>query len=459
MGHTRLRAEAGIGLTSSGGAHNGRRRRGNVHTPRWIAAGLNRAVSAVGRVKGVPLGWARTGAMCALLVAGSAVTASGSPVGSRPTTPVLVPVAATASLPTGADLDGGMASASGDSGPLKMVALPAPPVEYRIVTNTSAAPPPPAIVFAPGGLRIPKIALDAYQNAEKMMAKAAPGCGVSWNLLAGIGRIESGHANNGSTDVKGKVIRPIYGPSLDGSLPGNEVILDREQTASRGSAVYVRAVGPMQFLPGTWSRYASDGDGDGIADPQNVYDASLAAARYLCSGGLNLRDHDQVTAAILRYNNSIAYAQNVLAWAAGYATGVIPVNLPPLTAADTAPELKAHLGASGRGLGPGSAVDVAGLSPSDPLAQMPFVNPMAPDRAGIVGPAAPAPAAPQAPCALFCEPAPAEPFNPFAPAPPEPAAPFNPFAPAPPEPAAPIPGGAGPDAARGPAPGPPAPRP
>ena len=32
------------------------------------------------------------------------------------------------------------------------------------------------------------------------MAAAYPGCGVSWNLLAGIGRIESMHANNGATD-------------------------------------------------------------------------------------------------------------------------------------------------------------------------------------------------------------------------------------------------------------------
>ena len=43
------------------------------------------------------------------------------------------------------------------------------------------------------------------------------------------------------------------------------------------------------------------------------------------SGGLNLRDASQVLAAILRYNNSMSYAQNVLGWAAAYATGVVPV--------------------------------------------------------------------------------------------------------------------------------------
>ena len=134
------------------------------------------------------------------------------------------------------------------------------------------------------------------------------------------------HANGGATDARGTAIRPIYGPSLDGTLPGNEVIV---QSSGSGRITYARAMGPMQFLPGTWARYASDGDGDGVADPQNLYDATLAAARYLCTGGLNLRDQSQVMAAILRYNNSMPYAQNVLGWAAAYATGVIPVDLPP----------------------------------------------------------------------------------------------------------------------------------
>ena len=59
---------------------------------------------------------------------------------------------------------------------------------------------------------------------------------------------------------------------------------------------------------------------DGVADPQNLYDSTLAAARYLCSGGHNLRDPTQAMAAILRYNSSMSYAQNVLGWAAAYAT-------------------------------------------------------------------------------------------------------------------------------------------
>jgi hypothetical protein len=128
----------------------------------------------------------------------------------------------------------------------------------------------------------------------------------------------------------------------------------------------------MQFLPGTWARYAADGDGDGVADPQNLYDATLAAARYLCNGGLNLRDQSQVMAAILRYNNSMPYAQNVLGWAAAYATGVIPVDLPPITGPPP-PLGDVHL-ESLEGIGPNLPLNIHGLAPSDQLAQMPLID-------------------------------------------------------------------------------------
>jgi Transglycosylase SLT domain len=187
-------------------------------------------------------------------------------------------------------------------------------------------PPPPAVVSSPGPLGIPALALMAYRNAERVMAQAVPRCGVSWNLLAGIGRIESMHAFGGATDARGLAIKPIYGPALDGTLPGNEIIA--LTPAVNGRVVYARAVGPMQFLPDTWTRYAADGDRDGQTDPQNLFDATLGAARYLCDGGLNLRDQSQMVTAVMRYNNSMPYTQNVLGWAAAYVTGVLPMNLP-----------------------------------------------------------------------------------------------------------------------------------
>jgi membrane-bound lytic murein transglycosylase B len=259
-------------------------------------------------------------------------------------------------------------AATGSSGPL-VVAVQHPPTGFHIAAATVSAPPPTVVVNTPGTLGIPKMALSAYRNAEQIMAGADPACGISWNLLAGIGRIESMHANGGATDAHGTAILPIYGPALDGTLPGNEVIV---QSSADGRITYARAMGPMQFLPGTWAHYASDGDGDGVADPQNLYDSTLAAARYLCSGGLNLRDPSQVMAAILRYNNSMPYAQNVLGWAAAYATGVVPVDLPPLVGPPP-PIADIHL-ENPEGLGPDLPLNIHGLPSTDPLARMPLID-------------------------------------------------------------------------------------
>jgi membrane-bound lytic murein transglycosylase B len=258
----------------------------------------------------------------------------------------------------------------GDPSGARIIAVDRPPTSFHFAEAAVAAPPPPMVLNSPGALQIPSIALAAYRNAEKIMAAAAPGCGVSWNLLAGIGRIESMHANGGATDARGTAVRPILGPLLDGSLPGNEIVV---QTRSAYGVQYARALGPMQFLPGTWARFASDGKGDGTADVQNIFDASLAAARYLCAGGLNLRDPMQVMAAVLRYNNSMPYAENVLGWAAAYATGVVPVNLPSIVG-PIPPMGDAHLeaGASPEGIGPGTPINAAGLPSTDPLALLPL---------------------------------------------------------------------------------------
>ncbi len=130
-------------------------------------------------------------------------------------------------------------------------------------------------------------------------------------------------------------------------------------------------MGPMQFLPGTWARYASDGDDNGLTDPQNLFDSTLTAARYLCSGGLNLPDPAQVMTAILRYNNSMPHAQNVLGWAAAYATGVVPIDLPPITGP---PPLGNAHDEHPEGLGPGLPINMIGLPQDDPMARMPLID-------------------------------------------------------------------------------------
>ncbi|MFI7668260.1 lytic transglycosylase domain-containing protein [Nocardia sp. NPDC049526] len=175
-----------------------------------------------------------------------------------------------------------------------------------------------------GPLGIPGVAVAAYQNAENILAAENPVCGIPWYLLAGIGRVESTHAFGGKADADGNPLTPVYGPVLDGSLAGNHVVRDTDGGALDGLSGYDRAIGPMQFLPETWKRYGADGNGDGIADPQNLFDAALTAGRYLCDGGLNMRDLTQQTRAILRYNNSMAYVANVMAWAGSYASGTAP---------------------------------------------------------------------------------------------------------------------------------------
>jgi membrane-bound lytic murein transglycosylase B len=290
-----------------------------------------------------------------------------------------------------------VAPASRDSLGPKVIAIQQQPESFHISTPTVSAPPPTVVMNSPGALGIPPIAVSAYRKAEQIMTTSDPACGISWNLLAGIGRIESMHANGGAADARGTAIHPIYGPALDGTLPGNEVIV---QNNVSGRVTYARAMGPMQFLPATWARYASDGKGDGVADPQNLYDSTLAAARYLCSGGLNLRDPTQVMTAILRYNNSRSYAQNVLGWAAAYATGVVPIDLPPITGPP--PPLGDAHDEHPEGLGPGLPMNIMGLPVDDPLAHTqlidfgPSVANQPPRPSGLQ----PAPRAPT--CTLIC---------------------------------------------------------
>lgn len=323
------------------------------------------ARSALGWVRQRVTQVARTPATALVFVVAPVVFA-GAVAGAPAPAPVIRPPTQDADvMPLAA-----VAPNPGDiSGP-SVIEVSRPPSNFHVASASLSAPPPAVVVNSPGALGIPSMALSAYRNAEKMMSLAQPGCGVSWNLLAGIGRIESLHANNGATDVRGTAVRPIYGPTLDGSLPGNEIIV---QSMANGRPTYARAMGPMQFLPGTWARYASDGDGDGKADPQNLFDSALAAGRYLCSGGLNLRDQSQVLSAILRYNNSMPYARNVLGWAAAYATGVVPVDLPPITG-PVPPMGDAHLESGPEGLGPGLPINVLGLPTTDPMSQMQLVN-------------------------------------------------------------------------------------
>ncbi|WP_082392850.1 lytic transglycosylase domain-containing protein [Nocardia arizonensis] len=213
---------------------------------------------------------------------------------------------------------------------------PAEPAPVPVAAPVAAADAPtwrhPVAATGPGVVSVPAAAVAAYRNAADILADEQPGCHLTWTLLGGIGRIESDHAFGGAVDESGTTTKPIYGPSLDGSTAGNAVIADTDDGAVDGLADHDRAVGPMQFIPGTWRHYAADGNGNGIADANNLFDAALGAGRYLCDGGLDMADGDQRTRAILRYNNSMAYVMNVMAWEEAYRTGSTPQRseLPPI---------------------------------------------------------------------------------------------------------------------------------
>jgi Transglycosylase SLT domain len=172
---------------------------------------------------------------------------------------------------------------------------------------------------APGQLGITGTVLDAYRGAALRIAGRSPGCRLTWQMLAGVGKIESDHARGGDVTAQGDAVRPILGPVLDGTQ--SAAIADSDDGRLDQDGVWDRAVGPLQFIPSSWAHFAVDGNGDGSTDPQNVFDAALATGRYLCEGGRDLSRRADLTAALYSYNHSVPYVRAVLAWVDGYAAG------------------------------------------------------------------------------------------------------------------------------------------
>ncbi|MCC3774342.1 lytic transglycosylase domain-containing protein [Streptomyces sp. UNOB3_S3] len=174
---------------------------------------------------------------------------------------------------------------------------------------------------ASGEAGIPATALDAYKKAAQALATSQPGCRIPWELVAGIGRVESVHASGYGLRADGSTEQPIRGPRLD----GKQFALIRDTDGGRwdGDTEYDRAVGPTQFIPSTWVTWGADGNGDGVKDPNNIYDAALGTARYLCAGDRNLTDPADLDKAILSYNNSREYVNAVLEWMRTYQGGKV----------------------------------------------------------------------------------------------------------------------------------------
>jgi membrane-bound lytic murein transglycosylase B len=186
--------------------------------------------------------------------------------------------------------------------------------------GTTDMPPNSATVdTGPNASGIPATVLAAYKNAEAQLKQARPGCNLPWQLLAAIGKVESGQARGGDVDANGTTKSPILGPVLDGN--GFADIPDTDGGKYDQDPVHDRAVGPMQFIPSTWVEWAHDGNHDGKADPNNIFDAALSAGYKLCADGRDLSVQSQMNAAILGYNQSGAYLDTVLSWYEFYLKG------------------------------------------------------------------------------------------------------------------------------------------
>lgn len=161
-------------------------------------------------------------------------------------------------------------------------------------------------------LDIPTRALQAYGHAEVVLAQSKPSCNLAWTTLAGIGSVETNHGSTGGTSLgaDGRPVDPIRGPALDGTN-GNALIEDTDGGRLDDDTEYDRAVGPMQFIPQTWQRWGVDGDGDGVADPNDIDDAAVAAGHYLCADNRDLSRATDWYAAVFSYNHLDSYVRDV----------------------------------------------------------------------------------------------------------------------------------------------------
>jgi membrane-bound lytic murein transglycosylase B len=174
------------------------------------------------------------------------------------------------------------------------------------------------------GGRIPAVAYDAYRSAAGRAPSVTASCDVEWAVLAGIAQVESRHGRiNDEHEVTadGDVAPPIRGRRLDGTR-GTQTIVDTDDGELDGDDEWDRAMGPLQFIPTTWRELGRDGNDDGTADPDNLYDAAVTAVAHLClrEPG-DYSDRGQLRRALIAYNASGSYADDVLAWIDRYEAG------------------------------------------------------------------------------------------------------------------------------------------
>ena len=114
-----------------------------------------------------------------------------------------------------------------------------------------------------------------------MRAAATESCGVPWQVIAAIAKVESNFGSNMATSSAG-------------------------------------AIGYGQFLPASWAAFGNGGD------PYDYRDAIPAIARYLCAHGAP----DDLRRAVFAYNHLDSYVDMVLTIAARYGLGAPEQQMP-----------------------------------------------------------------------------------------------------------------------------------
>jgi membrane-bound lytic murein transglycosylase B len=206
----------------------------------------------------------------------------------------------------------------------------APPTEAPVAAATPTGPgiaglaDPAWLDATADATGIPRRALAAYAGAALVKGDAMPECGLSWATLAGVGATESDHGRHGGSqlDEDGTAVPGILGVALDGE--GVALVPDSDGGAIDGDAEADRAVGPMQLIPQAWRNWHVDGGADGVEDPQNIDDAVLAAANYLCRASTAFDTEDGWRAGIRSYNSPEVYLGTVASYAIRYADAVAP---------------------------------------------------------------------------------------------------------------------------------------
>lgn len=187
-------------------------------------------------------------------------------------------------------------------------------------TGSRAEVDPGWVAMTASAAGIPETAVRAYGRAILLLGKDDPSCALGWTTLAGIGWVESRHGtiDNRMLGVDGHSSTLILGPALDGTGDVAAIPSTAESAAWHGDVRWDHAVGPLQFIPSTWARWSSDGDGDGVADPNDLDDAAYAAGRYLCADGHDLGTGAGWGQAVFAYNHAQVYVDDVYAAASAY---------------------------------------------------------------------------------------------------------------------------------------------